>query len=78
MINENKVEYEGENYSVTGLAQKMVVEKLGWGENTHVNGWRFFTKDGRTLCDFREFIEEEDEDEDWEKPYYNCNITALE
>ena len=57
----NKIEYEGHIYSVTALACKILVEKYGWAENLHVNGWRFFTKDGITLSDMRNRIEEADD-----------------
>ncbi|MCI8520843.1 MAG: GIY-YIG nuclease family protein [Clostridia bacterium] len=58
----NKVEYCEEVYSVTALAKKMLIDKYDWSENAHVNGWRFFTKDGITLSDLREKIEQVDED----------------
>lgn len=58
----NKVEYCGEVYSVTALAKKILTEKFGWSDNLHVNGWRFFIKDGMTLSDLRGKIEQEDED----------------
>ena len=51
--NKNQIEYEGIRYSVTGLACKILIEKYGWSENLHVNGWRYFTKDGVTLNDLR-------------------------
>ena len=53
----NQVEYEGALYSLTGLAKKLLVERNGWSENLHVNGWRFFTKDGKALTDIRDDIE---------------------
>lgn len=60
----NQVEYNGESYSVTGLAIKILSEKYGWADNLHVNGWKYFTKDGITLSDMRSNIEnEEAEDE---------------
>ena len=49
----NQIEYNGIKYSVTALASKILVEKYGWNENIHVNGWRYFTKDGTTLYDLR-------------------------
>lgn len=58
VVNEkNKVRYENEVYSVTALATKILIEKYGWSENLHVNGWKFFTQDGITLSDLRERIE---------------------
>lgn len=60
----NKVEYENEVYSVTGLAKKFLIERLGWSDELHVNGWRYFTKNGLTLSDLRDKIESEESDED--------------
>lgn len=58
VLNEtNQIEFENESYSVTGLARKILVENHGWSENVRVNGWRFFTKDGITLFDLRDKIE---------------------
>lgn len=59
----NKIEYDGEQYSVTALAKKFLVEKFGWSENLHVNGWRYFTKDGVTLSEMREQVESVGDDE---------------
>lgn len=53
----NQVEYEGESYSVTKLACKLLIERHGWAENLHVNGWMYFTKDGISLSDLRDSIE---------------------
>lgn len=53
----NQIEFDNEQYSVTGLARKILIEKYGWNENLHVNGWRYFTKDGVTLSDLRDGIE---------------------
>lgn len=60
--NKNTIEYEGEKYSVTALARKLLIEKLDWS-TTHVNGWRCFIKDGITLSDLREQIERNEMDE---------------
>ena len=60
----NKIEYENEVYSVTALAQKLLIERHGWSEDLHVNGWRYFTKNGLTLSDLRDRIENEESDED--------------
>ena len=59
----NQIEFESEKYSVTGLAAKLLTEKYGWSDNAHVNGWRFFTKDGIALCDLRDIIESGDFEE---------------
>ena len=57
----NQIEYEGDIYSVTALAQKILIEKYGWSDNLHVNGWRYFTKNGLSLSDLRDEIETDDE-----------------
>lgn len=59
----NQVEFDGERYSVTGLAKKILIEQYGWSDNIHVNGWRYFTKDGVTLSDLRDDLESADVDE---------------
>lgn len=53
----NQIDFEGERYSVTALAKKLLVEKYGWSKNLSVNGWRFFTQNGITLSDLRDRIE---------------------
>ena len=53
----NQVTYEGEVYSVSKLAGKLLIEKHGWSENASVNGWMYFTKDGISLSDLRDKIE---------------------
>lgn len=53
----NQVEFEGQRYSVTGLASKILSERYGWSSNLHVNGWRYFTKDSITLSDMRDNVE---------------------
>lgn len=60
MNNRNKVQYEGVEYSVTALACKLLIERHGWSENLHVNGWMYFTKDGKSLSDLRDSIENND------------------
>lgn len=60
----NKVEYNGVEYSITALAAKILVENFKWSENIHVNGWRFFTKDGVTLSDLRDKLENYTEDDE--------------
>lgn len=62
--NKNRLKFEEEEYSVTALAQKILFERFGWGENIKVNGWRFFTKNGMTLSDLRDVIESNCVDED--------------
>ncbi len=59
----NQIEYNGESFSVTALAKKILIEKFGWNENLHVNGWKYFTKNGITLSDLREKIENSEAEE---------------
>lgn len=58
----NQIEFDGVQYSITGLARKILFERFNWAENLHVNGWRFFVKDGITLSDLRDMIENSEED----------------
>ena len=58
--NKNKLEFDNAIYSVTALAQKILFERYNWSENLHVNGWRFFTKEGISLSDLRDRIESEE------------------
>ena len=60
----NQVEFEGGKYSVTGLARKILTERHGWSDHIHVNGWRYFTKDGVILSDLRDDIESADPEEE--------------
>lgn len=60
----NQLFFEGAQYSVTALATKILVDKFGWAENVHVNGWKFFTKNGMTLSDLRDVIESSAENEE--------------
>lgn len=60
----NKVEFQDETYSVSRLAAKILTEKYDWSDNTHINGWRFFTKDGITLRDLRDQIENSESDDE--------------
>lgn len=62
MNDKNQIEYEGASYSVTALACKLLIERYGWAENLHVNGWMYFTKDGISLSDLRNSIENDEEE----------------
>lgn len=53
----NQINFRDEQYSVTGLAKKLLIEKYGWSKNLSVNGWRFFTQNGITLSDLRDRLE---------------------
>ena len=57
MDEKNQIEYDGARYSVTGLARKILIEQYGWAKSLHVNGWRYFTKNGVTLSDMRDSID---------------------
>lgn len=59
----NKVEYDGVEYAVSALAVKILVENYKWKENSHVNGWKFFTKGGIALSDLRDSLENCTEDD---------------
>lgn len=53
----NTVEYKGEKYTVSALARKLLIENRGWLDSTHVNGWRYFVRNGITLSELRERVE---------------------
>ncbi len=59
----NHIKYDGDKYTVTGLGSKKITEKNNWNEETRLNGWRFFVKDGIALSDLRDMIESTDEEE---------------
>jgi T5orf172 domain. len=58
---DNKVEYEGVEYSLTALAQKLLVEKRGWKEGVSVAGPKFFMYQNNTLADLRNMFENREE-----------------
>ena len=58
----NEVEYQGQKYSVTALAKKILIENYGWITTAHANGWKYFTINGITLSDLRNKIEAEAEE----------------
>ena len=49
----SRIEYDGAEYSLSGLAKKLLVEKQGWKEDTAVAGSKFFVYRGRTLDELR-------------------------
>ena len=55
--NVNTVKYENNSYSVSALALKLLREKRAWSKTSNVNGWRYFTRNGRILSDLRDVIE---------------------
>lgn len=59
----NQIEYDGESFSVSALAKKLLNEKLDWNDTMSVNGWRCFTKNGIALSDLREKIENTETEE---------------
>ena len=59
----NKIEYDGEVYSLTGLARKLLVEKRGWKPTTLAQGPKYFTYQGKTLTDLRNIQENDEIDE---------------
>lgn len=54
----NQVEYDGQEYSVSALASKLLIENHGWSVNRGVNGWLYFTKNGVTLSELRDRVEQ--------------------
>ena len=57
--NKNKVKFNNEEYTVTALAQKILKEKGKYNKN--INGWRYFSKDGRVaLFDLRNLTDNQD------------------
>lgn len=53
----NSVEFEGVVYSVTGLAKKLLIEKLDRPKNISINGWLYFTYNNMVLSDLRDEVE---------------------
>jgi len=53
----NKIEYEGSDYTLSGLARKLLIEKQGWRDDASVAGPRYFTYQGNTLADLRNMQE---------------------
>ena len=50
--NKNKIRFDNKEYTVTKLAKKILEEKDKYNKN--INGWRYFSKDGRiALFDLR-------------------------
>lgn len=53
----SKIEYEGNEYTLSGLAQKLLVEKRGWKDGTRAQGPKYFTYQGETLSELRHLHE---------------------
>lgn len=53
----NKIAYDGNEYTLSGLAQKLLVEKRGWNDGASVAGPRYFIYQGNTLADLRNMQE---------------------
>jgi hypothetical protein len=60
---DNRIEYEGNKYTLSKLAQKFLVERHGWNEGVSVAGPRYFTYQGSTLSDLRNMMERGEADE---------------
>ncbi|MCL2408933.1 MAG: GIY-YIG nuclease family protein [Oscillospiraceae bacterium] len=58
--NVNRVEYDGKEYSISGLAAKLLRAKFGWSKTTTVQGGKYFLLNGKTLTDLRYEIEDRD------------------
>jgi len=54
----SKIEYEGNDYSLSGLATKLLVEKQGWKDTYTAQGPLYFTYQGKTLADLRNLQEQ--------------------
>lgn len=61
--NKNQVSYEGEFYSISGLAAKLLVEKCGWRDGATAHGGKYFLFNGETLTDRRECLELKNEED---------------
>ena len=59
----NKIEYEGAEYTLSGLAQVLIAEKRGLNKTHSVTGPRYFTFQGNTLSDMRKMKERGGNDE---------------
>jgi len=59
----NKIDYEGNEYTLSGLARKFLFEKHGWRDDSSVAGPRYFTYQGSTLADLRNMQERGEVDE---------------
>lgn len=56
----NKIEYEGNEYTLSGLAQKLLVEKRSWKDGVTAQGPKYFTYQGNTLSDLRDLHDNEE------------------
>ena len=59
----NKVVYNGEQYSLSRLAGKLLVEKRNWSSADFAQGPLYFVHDGKTLSEWRKIQEERMEGE---------------
>jgi hypothetical protein len=59
----SKIEYEGNEYSLSGLASKLLVEKQGWKDTYTAQGPLYFLYQGKTLADLRNLKEQEQSEE---------------
>jgi hypothetical protein len=53
----NKIEFEGEEYSLSALATKLLVDRCGRSGEYTVQGPKFFSHQGQTLADLRNIQE---------------------
>ena len=61
--NKRTVEYEGKDYSLSGLASYLLMTKHDWKIGTNVAGPRYFTYQGKTLSDIRNAQERGDSED---------------
>ncbi|GHU74139.1 hypothetical protein AGMMS49992_14760 [Clostridia bacterium] len=60
----NKVIYNGEQYSLSRLAGKLLVEKRNWSSDNFAQGPMYFLYDGKTLSELRRIKDEQEEGEE--------------
>ena len=59
----NKIVYQNSEYSLSGLAGKLLADKHGWKNTASVAGPRYFLCQGMTLADLRKSLYREEVDE---------------
>jgi hypothetical protein len=55
--NTNQVIYEGQTYSLSGLASALLVSVHNWKEGASVQGGKYFTYNGQVLTDLRDSLD---------------------
>lgn len=57
----NRVEYAGDDYSISALAVKLLKEKCGWHNTDYADGWTYFTWNGVALSEWRDRLDKKEE-----------------